>query len=78
MLGEARTGDKEAVSALAFNATSSMLLVGHANGSVVLWQWHRNVWEPVKTIRGRHSWCMHMYWKEAKGSVLELQRHQAW
>lgn len=55
MLGEARTGDSEAVTALAFNGIGSMLLAGHANGSVVLWEWHRGAWEAVKSVRGRGS-----------------------
>jgi hypothetical protein len=52
VLGDARPGDREAVSALAFSTSGSMLLAAHVSGAVVLWQWHRNVWEPVKTIRG--------------------------
>lgn len=55
VLGDARQGDREAVSALAFSAPGSMLLAAHVSGAVVLWQWHRNVWEPVKTIRGAHD-----------------------
>ena len=52
VLGDARPGDREAVSALAFSTSGSMLLAAHVSGAVVLWQWHRNVWEPVKAIRG--------------------------
>lgn len=53
VLGEARPGEEAAVSALAFNAAGSMLLAAHANGDVVLWEWHRTAWEAVKFIRGQ-------------------------
>ena len=60
VLGEARPGDREAVSALAFSTSGSMLLAAHVSGAVVLWQWHRNVWESVKTIRGEHDRTKHV------------------
>lgn len=63
VLGDVRPGEEAAVTALAFNGQGGMLLAGHANGNVVLWEWHRTAWDPVKSIRG-----------EAAGGCLYLPR----
>ena len=51
-LGEARGGEQEGVSCLSFSGNGMLLLSGHANGDVIIWEWHRMAWQNVKHLKG--------------------------
>ncbi|KAL0018560.1 hypothetical protein WJX77_004866 [Trebouxia sp. C0004] len=53
-LGEARPKDN-AVSSMAFSLQGNILLAGHANGEVNLWEFKRTGWEVVKAIKDAHA-----------------------
>ena len=54
-LGEARAEDQEAVSCLAFSSTGMLLISGHVNGGVAVWEWHRTAWQNVKQLKGAYT-----------------------
>lgn len=51
-LGEARASEQQSVSCLSFSSNGMLLLAGQANGDVVIWEWHRTVWQNVKHLKG--------------------------
>ncbi|DBA69468.1 TPA: hypothetical protein ACH3X2_012810 [Trebouxia sp. C0005] len=53
-LGEARPEDN-AVSSMAFSLQGNILLAGHANGEINLWEFKRTGWEAVKAIKDAHA-----------------------
>ncbi|KAL0048183.1 hypothetical protein WJX82_009442 [Trebouxia sp. C0006] len=53
-LGEVRPEDN-AVSSMAFSLQGNILLAGHANGEVNLWEFKRTGWEAVKAIKDAHA-----------------------
>eukprot|EP00884_Botryococcus_braunii_P022622 jgi/Botrbrau1/9043/Bobra.0376s0020.2 len=53
-VGEGGSRDTEAVTCLAFSPMGNLLMVGHANGDVALWELKKQGWEIAKTIKDAH------------------------
>ena len=55
LLGQPSIKEDASVTSLAFSLQGSILIAGHANGDLNIWEFRRVAWECVKSLKDAHT-----------------------